>query len=55
MGEDSIPELKDHFGKCGYGYGHWLEVPLLEGEFPEAADPGRRDVAPLRLISWLNN
>ena len=61
--ENSIPELKDHFGKCEHGYGHWLEAPLVEGEFslwqtlaefPEAADPARRNVAPLRLISWLS-
>ena len=60
--ENSIPELHDHFGKSEHGYGHWLKIPLVEGEFslwqmliefPEAADPSMRDAAPLRLGSWL--
>ena len=53
---NSIPELHDHFGKSEHSYGHWLEVPLIEGgfhlwqvlqELPEAADPKMRDVTPL--------
>ena len=41
----------------------WREVPFCEGEytlyqilhdFPEAAHPAKRDVAPLRLVSWLS-
>ncbi len=59
--ENSIPELREHLGKSEHSYGHWLDVPLVEGvfplwrilaEFPDAADPGKRDVAPLRFISW---
>ena len=60
---NDIPELHDHFGKCEHSYGHWLDLPLIEGgfhlwqilqEFPEAADPKIRDVTPLRLMSWLS-
>ena len=60
---NSTPELHDHFGKSEHSYGHWLELPLVEGEFhlwqvlqefPEAADPKMRDVTPLRLMSWLS-
>ena len=61
--KNSISEFKEHFGKCEHGYGHWLEVPLIEGEFhfwqilaefPEAGGPSRRDVARLRLISLID-
>ena len=60
---NSIPELHDHFGKSEHSYGHWLELPMVEGEFhlwqvlqeyPAAADPASRDVTPLRLMSWLS-
>ena len=60
---NSIPEPHDHFGKSEHSYGHWLELPLVEGEFqlwqilqeyPAAADPASPDVAPLRLMPWLN-
>ena len=43
--ENSIPELKDHFGKCEHGYGHWLQAPLVEGEFSWF-------VANIGWISW---
>ena len=59
---NTVSDLRDHFGKCEHSYGHWKDLPLCEGEyplwrtlsdFPEAADPAKRDVAPLRLVSWL--
>ena len=30
---NSAPELHDHFGKSEHSYGHWRELPLVEGEF----------------------
>ena len=60
---NSVPELHDHFGKSEHSYGHWLDLPLVEGEYPlwqvlqeypDAADPASCDVTPLRLMSWLS-
>ena len=58
--ENTCVELHDHFGKCGHSYGHWLHINLAEGVYPlwsflrdvpDAANPGLRDVAPLRMVS----
>ena len=56
-------ELRHHFGACEHSYGHWIDLDLPEGRFPfwwllrekpKAANPKCRDVAPLRLVSWLS-
>ena len=52
----------EHFGTSEHSYGHWIDLDLPEGrhplwwllrERPEVANPKCRDVAPLRLVSWL--
>ena len=57
------PELRGHFGSCEHSYGHWIDLNMPHGRFPlwqmlrsnpEVAHPQCRDIAPLRLVSWLS-
>ena len=56
-------ELREHFGSCEHSYGHWIDLDMPHGRFPlwqllrekpAAAHPPCRDIAPLRLVSWLS-
>ena len=60
---NSVNELRGHFGNADHSYGHWLDLNLPEGEHTlwqllrthaDMACPGHRDLAPLRLVSWLS-
>ena len=55
-------ELREHFGTCEHSYGHWIDLDMPHGRFPlwqllpkrpAVAHPQCRDIAPLRLVSWL--
>ena len=55
-------ELREHFGNCEHSYGHWIDLDMPLGRFPlwellrerpAVAHPQCRDIAPLRLVSWL--
>ena len=56
-------ELREHFGAGEHSYGHWIDLNVTHGRFPlwqllrqypEVAHPQRRDIAPLRLVSWVS-
>ena len=56
-------ELREHFGSCEHSYGHWIDLNMPHGRFPlwqllrrnpEVSHPQCRDIAPLRLVSWLS-
>ena len=55
--------LKKHFGDDEHSYGHWINLTVPTGWYelwhfleccPNAAHPRKKDLAPLRLISWLS-
>ena len=57
----STIELREHFGE--HSYGHWIDLNMPHGRFPlwqllrqypEVAHPQCRDIAPLRLVSWVS-
>ena len=59
----STPELREHFGTYEHSYGHWIDLSLPHGRFPlwqllrqypDVALPQCRDIAPLRLVSWVS-
>ena len=59
----STPELREHFGTSEHSYGHWIGLSLPHGRFPlwqllrqypDVALPQCRDIAPLRLVSWVS-
>ena len=59
----STPELREHFGTCEHSYGHWIDLSLPHGryplwqllrKYPDVALPQCRDIAPLRLVSWVS-
>ena len=59
----STIELREHFGAGEHSYGHWIDLNLPHGRFPlwqllrqypEVAHPQCRDIAPLRLVSWVS-
>ena len=59
----STPELREHFGSCEHSYGHWIDLSLPHGryplwqllrQYPDVALPQCRDIAPLRLVSWVS-
>ena len=59
----STLELREHFGAGEHSYGHWIDLNMPHGRFPlwqllrqypEVAHPQRRDIAPLRLVSWVS-
>ena len=59
----STPELREHFGASEHSYGHWIDLSLPHGRFPlwqllrqypDVALPQCRDIAPLRLVSWVS-
>ena len=59
----SMPELREHFGTCEHSYGHWVDLSLPHGryplwqllrQYPDVALPQCRDIAPLRLVSWVS-
>ena len=56
-------ELKELFGSCEHSYGHWIDISLPHGRYPlyrllrrfsDVAPPQARDIAPLRLVSWVS-
>ena len=56
-------ELKELFGSCEHSYGHWIDISLPHGRYPlyqllrrfaDVAPPQARDIAPLRLVSWMS-
>ena len=56
-------ELREHFGTCEHSYGHWIDLDMPHGRFPlwqllrerpAVAHPQCRDIALLRLVSWLS-
>ena len=59
----STIELREHFGASEHSYGHWIDLNMPHGRFPlwqllrqypEVAHPQCRDIAPLRLVSWVS-
>ena len=59
----STQELREHFGTCEHSYGHWIDLSLPHGryplyqllrQYPDVALPQARDIAPLRLVSWVS-
>ena len=59
----STPELREHFGSCEHSYEHWIDLSLPHGkyplwqllrQYPDVALPQCRDIAPLRLVSWVS-
>ena len=61
--ETSVTELKELFGSCEHSYGHWIDISLPHGRYPlyqllrrfsDVAPPQARDIAPLRLVSWVS-
>ena len=59
----STPELREHFGTCEHSYGHWIDLSLPHGryplwqllrQYPDVALSQCRDIAPLRLVSWVS-
>ena len=59
----STLELREHFGAGEHSYGHWIDLNMPHGRFPlwqllrqypEVAHPQCRDIAPLRLVSWVS-
>ena len=59
----STIELWEHFGASEHSYGHWIDLNMPHGRFPlwqllrqypEVAHPQCRDIAPLRLVSWVS-
>ena len=59
----STLELREHFGTCEHSYGHWIDLSLPHGryplwqllrQYPDVALPQNRDIAPLRLVSWVS-
>ena len=59
----STPELREHFGTSEHSYGHWIDLSLPHGryplwqllrQYPDVALPQCRDIAPLRLVSWVS-
>ena len=56
-------ELRELFGACEHSYGHWIDISLPHGRLPlyrllrrysDVAPPQARDIAPLRLVSWVS-
>ena len=56
-------ELKELFGSCEHSYGRWIDISLPHGRYPlnqllrrfsDVAPPQARDIAPLRLVSWVS-
>ena len=56
-------ELRELFGSCEHSYGHWIDISLPHGRYPlyqllrrlsDVAPPQARDIAPLRLVSWVS-
>ena len=56
-------ELRELFGACEHSYGHWIDLSLPHGRYPlyqllrrysDVAPPQARDIAPLRLVSWVS-
>ena len=56
-------ELKELFGSCEHSYQHWIDISLPHGRYPlyqllrrfsDVAPPQTRDIAPLRLVSWVS-
>ena len=59
----STQELRELFGTCEHSYGHWIDLSLPHGRYPlyqllrqyqDVAPPQARDIAPLRLVSWVS-
>eukprot|EP00434_Breviolum_minutum_P035518 symbB.v1.2.031444.t1/scaffold3650.1/size52688/8 len=59
----STQELRELFGACEHSYGHWIDLSLPHGRYPlyqllrrysDVAPPQARDIAPLRLVSWVS-
>ena len=59
----STQELRELFGTCEHSYGHWIDLSLPHGryplyqllrQYPDVALPQARDIAPLRLVSWVS-
>ena len=59
----STLELRELFGTCEHSYGHWIDLSLPHGRYPfyqllrqyqDVAPPQARDIAPLRLVSWVS-
>ena len=59
----STQELRELFGTCEHSYGHWIDLSLPHGRYPlyqllrqyqDVAPPQVRDIAPLRLVSWVS-
>ena len=59
----STLELRELFGTCEHSYGHWIDLSLPHGRYPlyqllrqyqDVALPQARDIAPLRLVSWVS-
>ena len=59
----STTELREHFGASEHSYGHWIDLSMPHGRFPlwqllrqypDVAHPQCRDIAPLRLVSWVS-
>eukprot|EP00434_Breviolum_minutum_P024407 symbB.v1.2.021555.t1/scaffold1847.1/size122519/8 len=59
----STQELRELFGTCEHFYGHWIDLSLPHGRYPlyqllrqhqDVAPPQARDIAPLRLVSWVS-
>ena len=59
----STLELRELFGTCEHSYGHWIDFSLPHGRYPlyqllrqyqDVAPPQARDIAPLRLVSWVS-
>ena len=59
----STPELREHFGTSEHSYAHWIDLSLPHGrypllqllrQYPDVALPQCRDIAPLRLVSWVS-
>ena len=56
----STTELREHFGASEHSYGHWIDLNMPHGRFPlwqpyaNILNPQCRDIAPLRLVSWVS-
>ena len=55
--------MRELFGTCEHSYGHWIDLSLPHGryplyqllrQYPDVALPQARDIAPLRLVSWVS-
>ena len=56
-------ELKEFLGSCEHSYTHWIDISLPHGRYPlnqllrrfsDVDSLQARDIAPLRLISWVS-